>query len=234
MQAAVGDDSVAVGEDLLLRLGLHVGDELKLGGKLFRISGMVVNEPDRLSGNFAAGPRVFLSRAELEETGLLAPGSHATERLLFKMPPPGGGKPVSDGAVADLKARLVELLPQAQITEYRETNPAITQGLDRATSLLSLMSLVALVLGAVVAAGGDGAVVAASLAVHHLLGGACAAAVRLLGLDPIAVAAVQARAGRAAERTAVVATDRAREAIAAQDPSLLPSTGRTSEWVVGA
>ena len=149
MQTAVGTDSVAVGEDLLLRLGLHVGDQLKLGGKLFRISGTVVNEPDRLSGNFAAGPRVFLSRAELEETGLLAPGSHATERLLFKMPPPGGGKPVSDNAVADLKARLVEELPQAQITDYRETNPAITEGLDRATSLLSLMSLVALVLGAV-------------------------------------------------------------------------------------
>ncbi len=41
------------------------------------------------------------------------------------------------------------MLPEAQLTDYRETNPAITEGLDRATSLLSLMSLVALVLGAV-------------------------------------------------------------------------------------
>jgi urease accessory protein len=82
-----------------------------------------------------------------------------------------------------------------------------------------------LVLGAAVAAGGDGAQVAASLAVHHLLGGACAAAVRLLGLDPIAVAAVQAHAATAAEQTVVAATSSARDAVAQQDPHLLPNTG---------
>jgi putative ABC transport system permease protein len=48
-----------------------------------------------------------------------------------------------------LKLRLEKLLPEAQMIDYRETNPALTQGLDRATSLLSLMSLVALVLGAI-------------------------------------------------------------------------------------
>ncbi len=105
MGQAIGGQSVAVGEDLLLRLGLHVGDELKIGGQLFRIAATVVNEPDRLSGNFAAGPRVFLSRASLAQTGLLAPGSHATERLLFQVPPPANGKPISDKAVADLKVR---------------------------------------------------------------------------------------------------------------------------------
>jgi putative ABC transport system permease protein len=149
LKATLDAHSVAVGDDLLLRLGLRVGDQLKVGGELFHIVATVVNEPDRLSGNFAAGPRVLMSRDALASTGLLAPGSHATERFLFKLPPPSDGRPVSDTAVSDLKARLVTLLPQAQITDYRETNPALTQGLDRATSLLSLMSLVALVLGAV-------------------------------------------------------------------------------------
>jgi putative ABC transport system permease protein len=149
LKSVLTHDSVAVGDDLLLRLGLHVGDDLKVGSQLFHIAATVVNEPDRLSGSFAAGPRVLMSRDALASTGLLAPGSHATERFLFKLPPPTDGRPVSDTAVADLKARLVSLLPQAQITDYRETNPALTQGLDRATSLLSLMSLVALVLGAV-------------------------------------------------------------------------------------
>jgi putative ABC transport system permease protein len=149
LKEALTPDSVAVGDDLLLRLGLHVGDELKVGEKNFRIAATVVNEPDRLSGNFAAGPRVLMSRAALDSTGLLAPGSHATERFLFKLPPPSDGRPVSDTAVQDLKLRLEKLLPDAQLTDYRETNPALTQGLDRATSLLSLMSLVALVLGAV-------------------------------------------------------------------------------------
>src|SRR5271163_1250334 len=117
--------------------------------KMFLIASVVVNEPDRLSGNFAAGPRVFISRAGLAASGLLAPGSHAGQRYLFKVPKPSNGAPISDKAVADLKSRLEKLLPEAQIIDYRETNPALTQGLDRATSLLSLMSLVALVLGAI-------------------------------------------------------------------------------------
>jgi putative ABC transport system permease protein len=142
-------DTVVVADDLLVRLHLKVGDPLKIGTQVFRIASVVVNEPDRLSGSFVAGPRVFISREGLNASGLLAPGSHAGQRYLFKVPKPSGGAPISDKTVADLKARLEKLLPEAQIIDYRETNPALTQGLDRATSLLSLMSLVALVLGAV-------------------------------------------------------------------------------------
>ena len=147
--SVLAGSTVVVADDLLVRLKLKTGDELKLGNKLFRIASVVTNEPDRLSGSFAAGPRVLISREGLESSGLLAPGSHAGQRYLFKVPAPAGGVGISDSAVADLKAQLERLLPQAQVIDYRETNPALTQGLDRATSLLSLMSLVALVLGAV-------------------------------------------------------------------------------------
>jgi putative ABC transport system permease protein len=149
LPAALTPTTVAVGDDLLLRLNLHVGDPLKLGNQTFRIAATVVNEPDRLSGSFTVGPRVLLSRAALQTTGLLAPGNRANERVLFKLPPPASGQPVSDTTVASLKSQLVTALPEAQITDYRESSPAITNGLDAATSLLSLMSLVALVLGAV-------------------------------------------------------------------------------------
>ena len=141
-------NSVVVADDLLVRLKMQVGDQLKIGNKLFRIAAVVVNEPDRLSSQFAAGPRVLISREGLEESGLLAPGSHAGQRYLFKVPARAGAG-VSDEAVGGLRARLIKLLPEAQVTDYRETNPALTAGLDQATSLLSLMSLVALVLGAV-------------------------------------------------------------------------------------
>ncbi|MGH3913542.1 MAG: urease accessory protein UreF [Pseudonocardiaceae bacterium] len=82
-----------------------------------------------------------------------------------------------------------------------------------------------LVLGAVVAAAGDGSGAAALLALHHLLGGTCSAAVRLLGLDPINVAAVQARLSRPVEQAARDAVRVAGEAVARSDPRLLPSTG---------
>jgi putative ABC transport system permease protein len=146
---ALTDSTVAVGEDLLMRLHLHLGDTIKLGTQVFRIVAVVEDEPDRLSGSFAAGPRVLLSQTALASTGLVAPGSHATRRYLFKLPAPKPGQALSDANVAALKTQLETLLPDAQITDYREANPALTKALDGATGLLSLMSLVALVLGAV-------------------------------------------------------------------------------------
>ena len=148
LTAALTDSTVAVGDDLLLRLHLKVGDSIKLGDSMMKIVAVVTDEPDRLSGMFAAGPRVLMSESALEKTGLLAPGSHATRRYLFKMTP-AKDKAATDAAVAGLKTQVETLLPEAQVMDYREANPAVTKALDGATGLLSLMSLVALVLGAV-------------------------------------------------------------------------------------
>jgi putative ABC transport system permease protein len=90
LKTVLTPETVAVADDLLVRLNLKVGDQLKIGTQLFRIASVVVNEPDRLSGSFAAGPRVMISREGLVASGLLAPGSHAGQRYLFKVPKPGG------------------------------------------------------------------------------------------------------------------------------------------------
>jgi putative ABC transport system permease protein len=146
---ALTDSSVAVGDDLLLRLHLKIGDSIKLGNSVFRIAAAVMDEPDRLTGSFAAGPRVLISQHALAATGLMGLGTRATRRLLFKLQPSASGQPASDAHVAELRSQLEGILPQAQINDYREANPSITRALDGATGLLSLMSLVALVLGAV-------------------------------------------------------------------------------------
>src|SRR3984885_14722910 len=54
LRAVLTPDTVGVADELLGRLNLKVVHELKIGTQLFRISSVVVNEPDRLSGNFAA------------------------------------------------------------------------------------------------------------------------------------------------------------------------------------
>jgi urease accessory protein len=89
------------------------------------------------------------------------------------------------------------------------------------------------VLGAATKAGGGDARDAALLAVHHLLGGACSAAVRLLGLDPLAVAAVQAEVGDLAVVEDAVAA--AEVAVAAADPgSLSAVSGPMTELLAAA
>lgn len=81
----------------------------------------------------------------------------------------------------------------------------------------------ALVLGLAVAVAGGDAGDAAALAVHHLVGQVCTSAVRLRGLDPLALAAVHARALAAAGDTVATATERGVAAARADDPSLLPA-----------
>ena len=146
---ALTDTSVAVADDLLLRLHLHVGDSIRLNEQNFRIAAVVLEEPDRLSGAFAAGPRVLISQHALDGTGLLGFGSRATRRVLLLLPQASPGRAASDSAVSKLRDGLQEALPEAQVTDYRDANEALTRALDGSTGLLSLMSLVALVLGAI-------------------------------------------------------------------------------------
>ena len=61
LQQALGGENVAVGDDLLIRLHLHVGDRIQLGDATLRIAAVVLSEPDRLSGSFAAGPRILMT-----------------------------------------------------------------------------------------------------------------------------------------------------------------------------
>jgi urease accessory protein len=92
-----------------------------------------------------------------------------------------------------------------------------------------------LVLGAATRAGGGDARDAALLAVHHLLSGACSAALRLLGLDPLAVAAAQAGVGELAEEVADEAVAAARLAVSADNAGLLPAvSGPMTELLAAA
>ncbi|MBI2680310.1 MAG: FtsX-like permease family protein [Candidatus Solibacter usitatus] len=134
-------DTVAVSEDLLLRLKIRVGDSVRLGGQDFRIVAVVATEPDRMTGSLNVGPRVMITRQGLDRTGLMSVGSRASERYLFRLAPGSPG-------IEELRATLKKVFPDALITDFRETHPTITQGLNRATTFLSLVSLIALIVGA--------------------------------------------------------------------------------------
>ena len=48
-----------------------------------------------------------------------------------------------------MRKQLKKAFPDALIADYRETHPIITQGLNRATMFLSLVSLITLIVGAI-------------------------------------------------------------------------------------
>jgi putative ABC transport system permease protein len=145
LQQALAGDSAIVADEFLVRLNARVGQSIHLGGKSFRIAAVLKQEPDRISAGAGMGPRVMISRASLDSTGLIAPGSRASARLLIKLP-----DPLPKGVTPQtVRKDLETAMPDAQVMDYREGNPAITDGLDRATAILSLICLVAMVLGAI-------------------------------------------------------------------------------------
>ncbi|WP_031496046.1 ABC transporter permease [Bryobacter aggregatus] len=145
IQQALCNNCVVAAQELLLRLGLEVGGTMRIGGEDYRVSAIVEKEPDRMTGSLNVGPRMMMSRDALARTALLTEGSRAAQRFLFKLPIASGNATNNVTAAREL---LKKTFPDALITDYRETHPLITRGLDRATSFLSLVSLVALIIGA--------------------------------------------------------------------------------------
>jgi putative ABC transport system permease protein len=141
LRAVLDTRSAAVSDDLLIRLKARVGGTLRLGGQDFRIAARLVSEPDRLTGSINVGPRVMISRVGLDRTGLIGLGSRAAQRYLFLLP-------LGAPSVQQVRDVLKQAFPEATIADYRETHPIITRGLERSTTFLSLISLVALIVGA--------------------------------------------------------------------------------------
>jgi putative ABC transport system permease protein len=142
LRQVLTDATVVVADDLLIRLHTQVGASLKIGDATYRIAAILVREPDRMSSGMGLGPRVMMTQSGLAKSGLLQQGSRAGERFLFKLG-------ANSGNVTAARTRLEQVLPDAQITDFRESNPALTDGLKRSTGLLSLICLVAMVLGAI-------------------------------------------------------------------------------------
>jgi len=142
LAATLTPENLIASDDLLLRLNLKTGDTVKLGSAGFRLAAVTRYEPDRMTGSLNVGPRVMISREGLDRSGLIIQGSRASQRFLFALPPNGL-------AAGEVRAELQAGFPEAMISDFRQTHPMITRGLNRSERFLSLVSLIALVVGAI-------------------------------------------------------------------------------------
>jgi putative ABC transport system permease protein len=133
------DSAILVTPELLMRFKVSRGGTMRLGGKEFHIAGTVEAEPDRLASGFGPGMRVMMSRAGLERTGLVQFGSRAAQRFLFKLRPGVN--------LAAIKHDVESTIPRVFISDYREGSPVVGRIVDRTSTFLSLVSLIALIVG---------------------------------------------------------------------------------------
>ena len=103
-----GTYGVAVDPLLLGRLGVKLGDRIRVGTLDVAIRGVIAGEPDRISAGFILGPRLLMSGDALKETGLIQPGSLITYRYRVKL-----ANDRSIEAAHDLVAKAKEQFPDA-------------------------------------------------------------------------------------------------------------------------
>ena len=132
-----------VQEALLIRLGLVVGDAIKIGQASFRITGVIHTEPDRMANMFSLGPRVLISQEGLAVADLIKPGSRLRERHLLKLPASMALSPL----IHELRGRLT--VESARVSSYRDAQPQLKQFLDQLARYLGLVGLTALFVGGI-------------------------------------------------------------------------------------
>ena len=165
---------------LLESLGLKMGDTLLLGDASFRISTVIVIEPDRGAGFMNFAPRVMINRADVDATKLIQPAS----RLTYRMAVAGTDAQVKrfvDWADVEIKNRAVRGL---RVESLEGGRPEMRQTLDRAEKFLNLVALLAALLSAVAVA-----LAARGFAASHL--DDCAM-LRVLGLSQRTIAGAYA------------------------------------------
>ncbi len=126
------------------RLGARIGDVLALGESRFRITALVLQEPDAGVDYFNVAPKLFVSLDDLAATGLVQEGSRLTYRLVVAGDPPALSRFTARVGKANVRGLRIETASDAR--------PEIRSALDRAGRFLGLAALVSVVLAAVAVA----------------------------------------------------------------------------------
>ncbi|MHB0676572.1 ABC transporter permease, partial [Roseomonas mucosa] len=141
---AEGRWPLALDRLVLDRLGMRVGDTVRIGEARFVLRGTVASEPDKVASAFQFGPRAIVPLAALPATELIQPGSLVTYAYRLRLPP------------GTEEARFTAAL-RAQgfadsgwrIRDASDGAPGVGRFVDNAASFLTLAGLTALLVGGI-------------------------------------------------------------------------------------
>ncbi|MBB4615231.1 ABC transporter permease [Novosphingobium taihuense] len=125
------------------RLGVRVGDRLRVGEADLTVGGVIGSEPDRLAEGFSLGPTVIVSKAALDASKLVQPGSMVRTKLRVKLPG-------SADAVA-LGERIKTQFPLAgyEVRTREKASPGLDRFVSRMGQFLVLVALAALAIAGI-------------------------------------------------------------------------------------
>ena len=135
--------TVAVEPAVIERLGLRIGDEMRLGEARLRLAATIAEEPDKVASPTIFGPRAMVNLADLPATQLAQPGSMINHEVRFRLPE--GADPTR--FANELRAAFPGAVWRLRMASQAE--PGVNRFLDRAASFLTLAGLTALLVGGI-------------------------------------------------------------------------------------
>ena len=155
---------------LLDALGLKLGQTLLLGDASFKLTRIIVQEPDRGAGFLSFSPRVMINQADVAATGLIQPASRVNYRFAVagnaaavKAYVKWATAEIGSSADATDAASGARRMSGVRLESLESGSPEMRQTLDRAEKFLNLVALLAALLSAVAVA-----IVARGFAARHL------------------------------------------------------------------
>ena len=155
-----------VDASLLDALGLKLGQTLLMGEASFKLTRIIVQEPDRGAGFISFSPRVMVNQVDVLATGLIQPASRTNYRFAVA----GDDKAVNayvkwvtEAIKKPADQSGVRSMGGVRLESLESGSPEMRQTLDRAEKFLNLVALLAALLSAVAVA-----IVARGFAAKHL------------------------------------------------------------------
>lgn len=130
-----------VDHQVLGMLGVSVGERIEVGDAELEIAGIIRHEPDRGTQFVNLAPRLMIHRADLDQAGLLGPGSRVHHYLLVAG---------DASAVREFKSWLEPKLERGQrLSTLEDSRPEVTRVIERAERFLVLVALLSVLVAAI-------------------------------------------------------------------------------------
>lgn len=140
--------TVAVDPSLLKRLNARIGDTIRIGEASVTIRATIGDEPDAVADRLTYGPRVFMSLATLDTTGLVKPGTLVKWRYAVLL---SGADAQTNEGLSDFKAKAKLAVGDDgfSIGDRNNPSPQVSKTIDRLRQFLIFLGLASLLVGGV-------------------------------------------------------------------------------------
>lgn len=176
------------------RLDVKTGDKIQVGKAVLSVGGIIGSEPDRLAEGFSLGPTIIISKAALDASALVQPGSMVRTKLRVKLP--ASADPVALGD--SIKAKYP--LAGYEVRTREKASPSLDRFVSRMGQFLVLVALAALAIAGIGIGNGVNSYLEArrnSIATLKILGASSGDIARIFLLQLAAASALAILAGLA-------------------------------------